>query len=320
MIEQSLVPEMLNNAFQSLPNLERLNIFTGKLQINDGPLEDLHVLIEADKYNQAIYYADLEEEKNTGRTEEALRTAATCINASSSIHKLLMQSVSWRSFHDGPPGSKYTQELTTMISKLITLRLCFDVSGYMWLSGRSYRIPSRLQESLGHAMTIATRLEHLELRFSTSVTLDFTRQRHEGSVRLESVLGSAVFQNLKSLHLDQVTSSLGHLQGFFLKHAGTLKQLTLHNFCILEGVQDTYEAIFKSLRDEFILEEATMGGTWHVCETVSRLIHIIDFSSSSDDTLGALITRRYDKVLSDVMPNVRVFDWNVRYARWRSHP
>ncbi|KAF7904361.1 hypothetical protein EAF00_001695 [Botryotinia globosa] len=162
--------------------------------------------------------------------------------------------------HDSAPTAFFTQHLNQLENTLKPFRdleslelLCDGMHRPVRESKRS----KRFWTGLWKAAQLAPNLETLRLGLLTGGYCDFYIYEY---VPLRKVLGNFTWPSLTRLRIDNMNLCEKDLTLFLLRHASSLRHLTLSHIYLCRG---SFQSLFKVLREGFKLESFQVDGPMH---------------------------------------------------------
>ncbi|TGO51271.1 hypothetical protein BCON_0165g00210 [Botryotinia convoluta] len=165
-----------------------------------------------------------------------------------------------RFVHDSAPTAFFTQDLNRLENTLKPFRdleslelLCDGMQ--QPISG--FTMSKRFWTGLWKAAQLAPNLETLHLGLLTGGYCDFNVYEY---VPLRKVLGDFTWPSLTRLRVDNMTLCEKDLTAFLLRHASSLRHLTLSHIYLCRG---SFQGLFKALRESLKLESFHVDGPMH---------------------------------------------------------
>ncbi|KAF5879461.1 uncharacterized protein Bfra_006669 [Botrytis fragariae] len=162
--------------------------------------------------------------------------------------------------HDSAPTAFFTQDLNQLENTLKPFR---DLESLELLSDgmqqpiSGFAMSKRFWTGLWKAAQLAPNLETLHLGLLTGGYCDFNVYEY---VPLRKVLGNFTWPSLTRLRVDNMTLCEKDLTNFLLRHASSLRHLTLSHIYLCRG---SFQGLFKALREGLKLESLHVDGPIH---------------------------------------------------------
>ncbi|KAF7907446.1 uncharacterized protein EAF01_005032 [Botrytis porri] len=165
-----------------------------------------------------------------------------------------------RFVHDSAPTAFFTQTLNQLENTLKPFRdleslelLCDGMQQPV----RGFRMSKRFWTGLWKAAQMAPNLETLHLGLLAGGYCDYNIYDY---VPLRKVLGDFTWPSLTRLRVDNMTLCEKDLTAFLLRHASSLRHLTLSHIYLCRG---SFQSFFKALRERLKLESFHVDGPMH---------------------------------------------------------